>query len=85
MFVEIQLQAVYADGIKNLKRRANSTTYLCVLGYPGVLLAQLESMLFASKRSRQSYGSNNSYAHLLLHLKMRIKLLVLVNQQLMLK
>jgi len=28
-----------------------------------MLLTQLESMLFASQRSRQSYSSNNSYAN----------------------
>ena len=62
MFVEIQLQAVYADGSKNI-REEKILHHICqVLGYPEVLLAQLESMLFASQRSRQSYSANSSYA-----------------------
>ncbi len=62
MFVEIQLQAVYADGSKN-NREEQILDHICdVLGYPKVLLAQLESMLFASQRSRQSYSTNGSYA-----------------------
>ncbi len=62
MFVEIQLQAVYADGSKN-PREEQILHHICeVLGYPKVLLAQLESMLFASQRSRQSYSTNGSYA-----------------------
>ena len=61
MFVEIQLQAAYADGIKNIKEEQILQHICGVLGYPGVLLAQLESMLFASKRSRKSYGTNDSY------------------------
>ncbi len=62
MFVEIQLQAVYADGIKE-PREEQILQHICgVLGYPTALLAQLESMFFASKRSRQSYSSNEAYA-----------------------
>jgi DnaJ like chaperone protein len=62
MFVEIQLQAAYADGSKNI-REEQILQHICgFLGYPKVLLAQLESMLFASKRSRQSYRTNASYA-----------------------
>lgn len=63
MFVEIQLQAVYADGIKNPSEEKILRHICSVLGYPVVLLTQLESMLFASQRSRQSYSSNNSYAN----------------------
>ena len=62
MFIEIQLQAVYADGIKE-PREEQILQHICeVLGYPVMLLAQLESMFFASKRSHQSYSSNGSYA-----------------------
>jgi DnaJ-domain-containing proteins 1 len=61
MFVEIQLQAAYADGVKNI-REEQILQHICgVLGYPEVLLAQLESMLFASKRSRQSHDANSAY------------------------
>lgn len=58
MFIEIQLQAVYADGTK-MPNEAKILRHIClVLGYPEALLAQMESMLFASQRSHQSYGSN---------------------------
>ncbi len=61
MFIEIQLQAAYADGNKS-SGEEQILQHICeVLGYPKVLLAQLESMLFASKRSRASYGANGSY------------------------
>ena len=61
MFVEIQLQAAYADGTKN-SGEEKVLKHICrVLGYPEALLAQLESMLFASRRSRQSYGSSQAY------------------------
>ena len=62
MFIEIQLQAVYADGVKEPKEEQILQHICGVLGYPTVLLAQLEAMFFASQRSRQSYGSNGSYA-----------------------
>ena len=62
MFIEIQLQAVYADGTKS-SSEARILQKICqALGYPEVLLAQLESMLFASQRSRQSYQTNEAYA-----------------------
>jgi len=62
MFIEIQLQAVYADGIKQ-PGEEQILQHICqVLGYPNALLAQLESMLFASQRSQQSYRANSSYA-----------------------
>jgi len=61
MFIEIQLQAVYADGTKS-SGEAEILQRICdLLGYPEVLLAQLESMLFASQRSRQSYRTNEAY------------------------
>jgi len=62
MFIEIQLQAVYADGSKNI-REEHILQHICsVLGYPEVLLAQMEAMLFASQRSRQSYSSSGADA-----------------------
>ena len=62
MFIEIQLQAAYADGTKN-SGEEKVLKHICrVLGYPEALLAQLESMLFASRRSRQSYGRSQAYA-----------------------
>lgn len=63
MFVEIQLQAAYADGVKNI-REEQILQHICgVLGYPEVLLAQLESMLFASKRRSQSHDQNSAYVN----------------------
>ena len=60
MFIEIQLQAVYADGTKS-SSEAEILQRICqLLGYPEVLLEQLESMLFASQRSRQSYRTNEA-------------------------
>ena len=62
MFIEIQLQAVYADGKKNIGEEHVLQQICSVLGYPTALLSQLESMLFASRRSRQSYNTNHAYA-----------------------
>ena len=60
MFIEIQLQAAYADGIKS-SGEEQILQHICkVLGYPAVLLAQMETMFFASKRSHKSYGSNGA-------------------------
>jgi len=61
MFVEIQLQAVYADGSKHANESQILQQICSFLGYPEVLLAQLESMFFASNRSRQSSSANSSY------------------------
>ncbi len=62
MFIEIQLQAVYADGVKD-PGEDQILQHICrTLGYPTALLTQLESMLFASQRTRQSYSANGSYA-----------------------
>lgn len=62
MFIEIQLQAAYADGSKN-PREEEILQHICtVLGYPPVLLAQMEAMLFASRRSHQSHRANGSAA-----------------------
>ena len=62
MFIEIQLQAVYADGKKSSSEEQILQKICQTLRYPEVLLAQLESMLFASQRSRQSYQTNDAYA-----------------------
>ena len=62
MFIEIQLQAVYADGKKSSSEEQILQKICQILGYPEVLLAQLESMLFASQRSRHSYQTNEAYA-----------------------
>ena len=62
MFIEIQLQAAYADGKKNAGEEQVLQHICRVLGYPTALLSQLESMLFASRRSRQSYSANGTYA-----------------------
>lgn len=62
MFIEIQLQAVYADGVKDPDEDQILQHICMTLGYPNALLTQLESMLFASQRSRQSYRANGSYA-----------------------
>jgi DnaJ like chaperone protein len=60
MFIEIQLQAAYADGIKS-SAEEQILQHICkVLGYPAMLLAQMEAMFFASKRSHKSYGSNGT-------------------------
>lgn len=61
MFVEIQLQAVYADGSKHVNESQILQQICKFLGYPEVLLAQLESMFFASNRSRQSHNANSAY------------------------
>ena len=61
MFIEIQLRAVYADGNKSPHENQILQQICRTLGYPEVLLAQLESMLFASRRSHGSYNSNSSY------------------------
>jgi len=62
MFIEIQLQAVYADGTKKPNEEKILRHICLVLGYPEVLLAQMEAMLFASQRSHQSYDSNGAGA-----------------------
>lgn len=55
MFMQIQLQAAYADGTKDLEEE-KILQYICErLGYPLSMLKQLEAMLFAQQRK---YGSN---------------------------
>ena len=55
MFMQIQLQATYADGRKDAAEE-KILTHICErLGYPTAMLAQLEAMLFAQQRE---YGGN---------------------------
>jgi DnaJ like chaperone protein len=61
MFIEIQLQAAYADGSKNSEEERILQHICRTLGYPEVLLLQLESMLFASRRRKQSSSTNGFY------------------------
>ena len=64
MFIEIQLQAAYADGVKD-PAEEKILRHICkVLGYPQVLLTQLESLIFAQQRSYQysSAGKQQSSA-----------------------
>jgi len=58
MFIEIQLQAAYADGKKSSSEEKILQHICNVLGYPTALLAQMEAMFFASKRSHRSYDSS---------------------------
>jgi len=60
MFIEIQLQAAYADGVKS-SAEEKILQHICnVLGYPTALLAQMEAMFFASKRSHRAYDSRST-------------------------
>ena len=57
MFMQIQLQAVYADGNKH-PAEDRILQHICDrLGYPVAMLSQLEALLFAQQR-RYSSGSN---------------------------
>ncbi len=54
MFMEIQLQAVYADGNKH-PAEEKILKHLCdQLGYPVAMLSQLEALLFAQQRHYQA-------------------------------
>ena len=61
MFIQIQLQAVYADGNKHSSEEQILQHICKVLGYPTVLLAQIEAMLFASRRNQGPRGANNNF------------------------
>ena len=50
MFMQIQLQAVYADGSKHPKEEQILKQICDVLGYPVMMLSQLEAMLFSQQR-----------------------------------
>ena len=60
MFIEIQLQAAYADGNKSSVEEQILQHICNALGYPAALLAQMEAMFFASKRNYRSYRSNGA-------------------------
>ena len=56
MFMEIQLQAVYADGSKH-PAEDQILKHICrQLGYPVAMLTQLEALLFAQQRHYQRGG-----------------------------
>jgi len=60
MFIEIQLQAVYADGEKHLEED-KILKYVCnKLGYPYALVSQLESLILAQQRNYQQSGTTDS-------------------------
>lgn len=59
MFIEIQLQAVYADASKHPEEERILRHICKVLGYPHTFLTQLESMIFAQQRSYQYSGSSS--------------------------
>ena len=59
MFMQIQLQAVYADGNKH-PAEEQILLHICErLGYPKSMLSQMEALLFAQQR-RYSSGANVS-------------------------
>ena len=59
MFMQIQLQAVYADGSKH-PQEARILKEICdALGYPAAMLSQLEAMLFSQQ---QSYSGGSRQA-----------------------
>lgn len=60
MFLEIQLQAAYADGTKDPAEERILKHICSVLGYPHALLSQLESMIFAQQRRYQSAGTSGA-------------------------
>ena len=54
MFIEIQLQAAYADGVKD-PAEERILKHICnVLGYPHAFLSQLESLIFSQQQNYQS-------------------------------
>ena len=71
MFIEIQLQAIYADGEKHLEEDKILKHICSKLGYPYALIAQLESLILAQQGKYQyssaegprpsSYGLKEAY------------------------
>ncbi len=59
MFIEIQLQAAYADGVKDPAEERVLRHISKVLGIPHAVLTQLESLIFAQQRSYQ-YSSGGA-------------------------
>ncbi len=56
MFMQIQLQAVYADGSKHPQEDRILKEICAALGYPVAMLSQLEAMLFSQRQSYQEYA-----------------------------
>ena len=62
MFMQIQLQAVYADGRKH-PAEERILQHICGrLGYPKVMLTQMEALLFAQQR-RHAGATNGFHGH----------------------
>ena len=59
MFMQIQLQAAYADGTKDPAEDKILKEICLALGYPVAMLSQLEAMLFAQRR-QYSDGANQT-------------------------
>jgi len=62
MFMQIQLQAAYADGIKHPAEDKILKDICKALGYPVSMLSQLEAMLYAQKKN-YSGNSNQPSSH----------------------
>ncbi len=60
MFIEIQIQAAYADGTKDPAEEQILRHICSRLGFPHVLLSRLESMIFAQQRSYQFSGAGGA-------------------------
>ena len=56
MFIEIQLQAAYADGVKDPAEEQVLRHICSVLGYPHAWLEQLESITFGQQHQYQQSG-----------------------------
>lgn len=56
MFMQIQLQAVYADGSKHPQEERVLKEICQALGYPSAMLSQLEAMLFSQQSSYKQSG-----------------------------
>ncbi len=75
MFIEIQLQAAYADGTKHPEEE-RILRHICeVLSYPQALLSQLESLIFAQQRSYQYSNTGRSRPSTASELKNAYKIL----------
>ncbi len=59
MFIEIQIQAAYADGKKHPAEERVLKHICSMLGYPHALLSQLESLIFAERRAYQHSGAQS--------------------------
>lgn len=59
MFIEIQLQAVYADGVKHLNEDKLLKHICNKLGYPHALISQLETLILA-QQGKSGYQSGGS-------------------------